>query len=196
MQWKANQALPQGLLHWGACYTLSFMHDSPVTETCVKRGSNRGQAPSAFYCSTEGVTPFAHCATSASSLRHQCRLTAPPQKFTVQVTTLPDCDDITRLWRHYPIWHYADTQDFLLVQIFLSGPREYLFPNNTILWIRILMDPHSFCCPGYRYGSVLGMRIRIQEHGNCTNFTNKPSLLSFNMFFYTRKYVFFTYHLL
>jgi hypothetical protein len=25
-------------------------------------------------------------------------------------------------------------------------------------------DPHWFGCPGY--GSILGMRIRIQEHGN------------------------------
>ncbi len=39
-------------------YTLSSVHDSPVTETCVKRGSNRGQGPICFYCPTEGVAPL------------------------------------------------------------------------------------------------------------------------------------------
>ncbi len=39
--------MPQGLLPLGH-YTLSYVHDSPVTETCVKQGSN------------------IHCATSAS----------------------------------------------------------------------------------------------------------------------------------
>ncbi len=32
-------------------------------------------------------------------------------------------------------------------------------------------DPHSFCCAGSVY--VMGMRLRIQEHGNGTKFTNK-----------------------
>jgi hypothetical protein len=31
----------------------------------------------------------------------------------------------------------------------------------SVLWIRIRMDPHSFGCHGF--GSVLGMRIRIQD---------------------------------
>jgi hypothetical protein len=36
--------------------------------------------------------------------------------------------------------------------------------------IKIRMDPHCFGCPGS--GSVLGMRIRIQEHGSCPKLTN------------------------
>ncbi len=43
------------------------------------------RAPSASYCSTEGVAPLhtvppvpVHCATSAGTLCHQCRFTAPP----------------------------------------------------------------------------------------------------------------------
>ena len=79
---KGEPALPQGLLHWGR-YTLSLVHDSPVTEICVKQGSNRGHAPSTSYCSTEGVAPFIHCATSAGHalpvlvLRHQCWIVPP-----------------------------------------------------------------------------------------------------------------------
>jgi hypothetical protein len=34
-------------------------------------------------------------------------------------------------------------------------------------------DPHSFGCPGSRSGSVLLMRIRIQEHRKWKKFTNK-----------------------
>ncbi len=40
-----------------------------------------------------------------------------------------------------------------------------------VLWIRIRTDPHSLGCPGSR--SVLGTRIRIQEHENWTIFTNR-----------------------
>jgi hypothetical protein len=36
--------------------------------------------------------------------------------------------------------------------------------RDAVLWIRIHMDSYSFGCP--RSGSVLGMQIRIQEHGN------------------------------
>jgi hypothetical protein len=43
------------------------------------------------------------------------------------------------------------------------------------------MDPHSFGCPGS--GSVLGMRIRIQEHENLPKFTNKPGFLPFKKAF-------------
>ncbi len=76
--------MPQGLLHYGL-YTLSFVRGSPVTETCVKQGSNRGQGPIRFLPHYRGSSPFTHCATSAGtlrhqcqSLRHQCRYTAPP----------------------------------------------------------------------------------------------------------------------
>jgi hypothetical protein len=43
---------------------------SPVTETCVKRGSNRGQGPIPFLLLYRGSSPFTHCGTSAG--------TAPP----------------------------------------------------------------------------------------------------------------------
>ncbi len=43
------------------------------------------------------------------------------------------------------------------------------------------MDPHSIFCPGF--GSVLGMRLRIQEHGNRHKFTNKPGFLPFKKAF-------------
>ncbi len=46
-------------------YTLSFMLESPVTETSVKRGSNRGQGPIYFLLLCRGSSPFTHCATSA-----------------------------------------------------------------------------------------------------------------------------------
>ena len=42
------------------------MRGSPVTETCVKRGSsNRGQGPIRFLLLYRGSSPFTHCATSA-----------------------------------------------------------------------------------------------------------------------------------
>jgi hypothetical protein len=72
----------KGLTTLGALL-LSFMRGSPVTETCVKRGSNRGQGPIRFLLLYRGSSPFTHCATSAG-LRHQCRYcatsasTAPP----------------------------------------------------------------------------------------------------------------------
>jgi hypothetical protein len=53
----------------------------------------------------------------------------------------------------------------------------------AVLWIRILMDPHSFGCPGSRSGSVLAMRIRPQEHGNWPKFTNIPVFLPFKKAF-------------
>ncbi len=39
---------------------------------------------------------------------------------------------------------------------------------STVLWIRIHLDPRSF--GGLGSGSVLGMQIRIQEHGNRPKF--------------------------
>ncbi len=60
---------------------------------------------------------------------------------------------------------------------------------RPVLWIRISMDLHSIFCPGF--GSVPGMRIRIQEHGNCHKFTNKPGFLpSKKKLLYLRGYVF------
>jgi hypothetical protein len=50
----------------------------------------------------------------------------------------------------------------------LKGGDSFMFKEiyywKPVLWIRIRMDPHSFGCS--RSGSVMGMRIRIQEHGN------------------------------
>ncbi len=43
------------------------MRGSPVTETCVKRGSNRGQGPILFLLLYRGSSPFTHCATSAGA---------------------------------------------------------------------------------------------------------------------------------
>ncbi len=44
-------------------------------------------------------------------------------------------------------------------------------------WIRIRINPHSFCCPGSVL--VMRMRIRVQEHGNIPKFTYKPDILPF-----------------
>ncbi len=46
--------------------------------------------------------------------------------------------------------------------------------SQPVLWIRIRihLDPHSFGSLGSGSGSVLGIRIRIQKHGNWPNFTN------------------------
>ncbi len=54
--------------------------------------------------------------------------------------------------------------------------------------IRILLDPHSFGCLGS--GSVLGMRIRIQELGNWPTFTNKPGFLPLKRLLYLHRCVF------
>ncbi len=45
---KGEPGLATGLTTLGALYSLSFVRGSPVTETCVKRGSNRGQGPIRF----------------------------------------------------------------------------------------------------------------------------------------------------
>ncbi len=52
---------------------------------------------------------------------------------------------------------------------------------QSVLWIRIHLDPHSFGCLGSE--SVLGLRIRIQKHGNWPKFTNKPGFLLFKTAF-------------
>jgi hypothetical protein len=36
--------------------------------------------------------------------------------------------------------------------------------QESVLWIQIRLDPHTFGCPGS--GSVLGMKSWIQKHGN------------------------------
>jgi hypothetical protein len=51
------------------------------------------RAPSASYCSTEGVAPFTHCAsagycaTSAGTLRHQCRYLRHQCRYTATSAT-------------------------------------------------------------------------------------------------------------
>ncbi len=62
---------------------------------------------------------------------------------------------------------------------------------RPVLWIRIRIDLHSIFCPGF--GSVSGMRIRIQEHGNCHKFTNKPGFLPFKKVFVSSCVCFLTY---
>ncbi len=52
-------------------------------------------------------------------------------------------------------------------------------------------DPHWFGCPGS--GSILEMRIRVQEHGKWPKLTNKPGLLPFKEAFYSRRYRMFFY---
>jgi hypothetical protein len=46
-----------------------------------------------------------------------------------------------------------------------SGGRSFMF-LFSMLWIRIRIDTHSFGYPWIRICFGLGMRIRIQEHGN------------------------------
>ncbi len=63
---KGEPGLATGITRLGALhYTLSFVNGSPVAETCVKRGSNRGQGPIRFLLLYRGSSPFTHCATSA-----------------------------------------------------------------------------------------------------------------------------------
>ncbi len=76
------------------CHRAYSIRDSPPFHSCVEVRSPKlvssedqtgARAPSASYCSTEGVAPLhtappmpVHWATSAGTLRHQCRYTAPP----------------------------------------------------------------------------------------------------------------------
>ncbi len=71
-----------------------------------------------------------------------------------------------------------------------NGPHSY---RCLVSWIRIRIGnmphgPHSYGCLGSV--SVLGICIRIQEHGNWPKFTNKPlvSCLSKRLS-YLRRYV-------
>jgi hypothetical protein len=66
----------------------------------------------------------------------------------------------------------------VMVFIFL-GP-----PASTTKKI-VVINSHSFGYPGSGSGSVLGMRIRIQEHGNCTKFTKKNLVSSLSNGFCT-----------
>jgi hypothetical protein len=82
---KGKPGLATGLIALGALHPFIRAWKS-VTETCVKRGSNRGQGPIRFLLLYRGSSPFTHCATSAGdcatsagfcatsagSLRHQC----------------------------------------------------------------------------------------------------------------------------
>ncbi len=55
----------------------------------------------------------------------------------------------------------------------------------AVLWIRIrfYLETHLYGSPGS--GSVLVIRIRIQEHVNWAKFTNKPGFLPFKKAFVT-----------
>jgi hypothetical protein len=62
---------------------------SPVTETCVKRGSNQGQGPIRFLLLYRGSSPL-H--TAPHTLRHQCRFCATSvncQRNRLTLVTLP-----------------------------------------------------------------------------------------------------------
>ncbi len=64
---KGEPGLATGLTRLGAL--LPFIRAwSPVTETCVKRGSNRGQGPIRFLLLYRGSSPFTHCTTSAGEI--------------------------------------------------------------------------------------------------------------------------------
>ncbi len=63
---------------------------------------------------------------------------------------------------------------------------------SAVLWIRIHLDPHSFGC--LASGSVLRMRIRIQQHGNLPKFKNKPGFLPFKKAFVPSYVCFLTYY--
>ncbi len=75
----------------------------------------------------------------------------------------------------------------------------YIFlPYGHFLFLEVVdSDPHSFGCRGS--GSVLGIRIRFQEHGNWPKFTNKPGFLlskAFVRYQYLLRHIFLTYLLL
>jgi len=59
---KGKPGLATGLTTLGALHP--FIR-AAVTETCVKRGSNRGKGPIRFLLLYRGSSPFTHCATSA-----------------------------------------------------------------------------------------------------------------------------------
>ncbi len=76
-----------------------------------------------------------------------------------------------------------------------------LLTVKPVFLIRILdLDPHWFCYPGSRSGSVSRMRIwiQIQEQGNLPKLTNKPDFHHFKMvlvqmrYFLWQKSIFFT----
>jgi hypothetical protein len=54
---KGEPSLAQGLLHCGR-YTLSFMHNSQSQTLVSIEDRTKARAPSASYCSTEGVAPL------------------------------------------------------------------------------------------------------------------------------------------
>ena len=77
MQWKANQALPQGLYYIRGSTPFHSCVEVRLPKLVSREDRTGARAPSAAYCSTEGVAPL-HTATSAGTLRHQCQYTAPP----------------------------------------------------------------------------------------------------------------------
>ena len=64
---KGEPGLATGLIALGALHPF-IRRGSPVTETCVKLGSNRGQGPIRFLLLYRGSSHFTHCATSAGCL--------------------------------------------------------------------------------------------------------------------------------
>ncbi len=81
-----------------------------------------------------------------------------------------------------PAWPHA-----LFYPSFAPVKKVFMLVRNSVN-----PDPHLFGCPGS--GSVLGMRIRIQEHGKRPKFINKPGFLPFKRLLHLRRYVFDPYH--
>ncbi len=102
----------------------------------------------------------------------------------VDPDTDPECGSDPGAWQLSKIYKYLQINlvlclskrllcTFVGMFFFLSITYFMYFSckNSTFLFlkslirIRIYLEPHSFGCLGF--GSVLGMRIRIQEHGIC-----------------------------
>jgi hypothetical protein len=73
---------------------------------------------------------------------------------------------VTRQPQHSPLRMDVDGHEICDTQ----GSLYIFLPYGHFLFLEVVdSDPHSFGCPGS--GSVLGIRIRIQEHGNRPKFT-------------------------
>jgi hypothetical protein len=117
---------------------------SPVTETCVKRGSNRDQGPIRFLLLFRGSCPFTHCATSAGdtlchqcryTLRHQCRYTLRHQ---CRYTLRHQCRYILNLFI-YELRYLFEVQLTISFKFAVHTVNVSMF----LSWIRIKMKNGS-----------------------------------------------------
>ncbi len=101
----------------------------------------RARAPSASYCSTEGVAPLhtappvlVHCATSASTLRHQCRYKSGRASSYCFGSS----------------WHLLDLTDVLLLEdVVLSSCSDWLLLAASLLWADSLPHCTGSFVPAY-----------------------------------------------